>query len=239
MDRKKPKISVVIPAFNEEASIGFVLDGVHTVLKSMNLPYEIIVVDDGSLDRTKEVAKARNVILIENGKNRGKGHALKRGLIQTKGELVVTMDADGSHKPKDISALLYPFFNGDDCDSVFSVRFHNHTGKMSTSKLHLIGNKIISAITLFITGKYISDTQSGFRVFKREILRNLALSSSRYEIESEILIKLLKNGHRIREVPIDCAGRFMGNTRISSFTDGLRILKVMLLSVFLRSSSNE
>lgn len=230
----KPEVSVVIPAFNEEASIGLVLDGIHAALKEMRLSYEIVVVDDGSFDKTAEIAKDRSVTLIENGGNFGKGYALREGLVRSKGGIVVTMDADGSHRPGDIRLLLSPFLNGDDCDSVVGVRFHNHTGRMSTTRLHLLGNKIINAVVMFLTGRYISDTQSGFRAFRRRTLRKLALSSSKYEIESEILIKLLRNKSRVREVPVDCRERNTGNTRISSFTDGFRILRVILLSVFSR-----
>ena len=228
-----PFVSVIIPAFNEEDNIGFVLDGVHGVLKGMGLPYEIIVVNDGSFDKTAEIAKEHDVVLINNGKNRGKGHALRRGFRRARGGLVVTMDADGSHRPGDIRLLLQPLLNGDDVDSVVGVRFHNHTGRSSTTRLHLLGNKIMNAVILFLTGRYISDTQSGFRAFRRQTLEGLVLRASGFEIESEILIKLLRKGCRLREVPIDCRERISGDTRIESFGDGFRILKMVLRTFFL------
>lgn len=225
-------VSVVIPAFNEEDSIGFLLEGIHDVLKAMNLHHEIIVVDDGSFDRTAEIAKGHDVVLINNGRNLGKGYALRRGVLRAKGHFVVTMDADGSHEPGGVQLLLHQLLNGDDVDAVVGVRFHDDEGKRSTTRLHVLGNKIINVVILFLTGRYVSDSQSGFRGFRRDALKKLALSSSGFGIESEITIKLLRNGFRTKEVPIRCRKRVGGNTKISSFSDGFRILKVILRSVF-------
>jgi len=225
-------ISVVIPAFNEEHNIGFVLQSTHEVLKKMGLPYEVIVVNDGSMDRTTDVAKEHNVILVNNGKNLGKGAALKAGFIRAKGQFVVTMDADGSHQPEDIPALLNPILKNDDVKATIGSRFVDDVGKNSTTKLHLIGNKIINALILFLLGRVISDSQSGFRAFKREALKKLALSSSRYEIESEMTIKMLKNDFIIREVPIRCKQRKAGSTKVNSFNDGFRIFKAIIKAIF-------
>jgi len=130
---RAPVISVVIPAFNEEDNISHVLQGTHRVLKDTHLPYEIIVVDDGSTDRTAEAAKEHKVVLIDNGNNIGKGGALRAGFLHAKGHFVVTLDADGSHRPEDISVLLHPALNSKDVDAVVGNRFANHEGKRSTS----------------------------------------------------------------------------------------------------------
>jgi len=228
----EPLISVVIPAFNEEQNIGFVLRGVHEVLGKMGSSYEVIVVDDGSVDKTAEVAKEHNVVLINNGENAGKGSALKAGFLLARGRCVVTMDADGSHQPDDISYLVRPILDGNDVEVAVGSRFVDEMGKYSTTRLHLVGNKMINALILFLTGRYICDSQSGFRAFKRDALRKLALSSSGYEIESEITVKMLKNGFRIREVPIKCRERRSGSTKISSFSDGFKILKALLEATF-------
>ena len=229
---RDPLISVVVPAFNEEKNIGFVLKGVHRILENMGFLYEIIVVNDGSRDRTTEVAKEHNVFLISNDENVGKGGALMAGFLRAKGRCVVTMDADGSHQPQDIPHLIHPILDSDDVEVAIGSRFMDGIGKNSTTRLHLIGNKIINALILFLTGRYVCDSQSGFRAFKRDALGKLALSSSRYEIESEITIKMLKNGFRIREVPIKCRERRSGETRINSFRDGFRILKTILKATF-------
>jgi len=226
----EPYISVVIPAFNEERNIGVVLQGVREVLKKMNCLYEVIVVDDGSIDRTAEVARNHNVILVKNDRNQGKGDALKAGFLRARGAFVVTMDADGSHQPEDIPYLVQPLLN--DVDVTVGSRFEDEMGRNSTAKLHLIGNKIINALILFLTGRYISDSQSGFRAFRRDALRKIAISSLGYEIESEITIKILKNGFRVEEVPIECKKRRSGTTKINSFSDGFKILKSILKATF-------
>ena len=95
-----------------------------------------------------------------------------------------------------------------------------------------MGNRIINAAILLLTGRHTSDSQSGFRAFKRDALRELALSSSGYEIETEITVKLLRNGFRVSEVPIECRERVSGSTRISSFVDGFKILKEILRATF-------
>ena len=229
---EEPFISVVIPAFNEEQNIGFVLTNVHKTLKETSLPYEIIVVNDGSTDRTAEIVKEHNAFLVNHGRNSGKGNALKTGFVMAKGKIVVMMDADGSHRPEDIPLLIDPLLNGSEVDVVIGSRFNDETGRNSTTKLHLIGNKIINAMIFFLTGKYVSDSQTGFRAFRREILKRLALWSTKFEIESELTVKMLKDGVRVREVPIRCMKRLRGNSKVSSFRDGFEIFKAILKATF-------
>jgi glycosyltransferase involved in cell wall biosynthesis len=224
-------ISVVIPAFNEEATIGFLLDKIHNTLSDTGLSYELIVVNDGSSDRTSEATKDHDVILVENEKNSGKGVALKRGFMKAKGRFIVTMDADGSHRPAELPSLLKPLLSDDGVDSVLGVRFHNEDGRMTTSRLHLFGNKIINIIIYFLTRKYVSDTQCGYRALRKEALNFEDLTSKGFEIESEILVKLLNNGNKVLEVPINCKKRKNGLTRIRSYRDGATILKTVFKNI--------
>jgi len=227
----EPLISVVIPAYNEEHSIGFLLQRTHDVLRKEGLPYEIIVVNDGSTDKTAEIAKEYNVLLVNNEKNLGKGGSLRTGFKHAKGKLIITMDADGSHQPEDLPYLISPILKGD-ADAVFGSRFVNGKGKDTTSKLHLFGNAILNFVILLLTGKQISDSQSGFRAFTRDILKKITLTSSRYEIESEMLIKILDRKFRFIEIPINCKKRMSGSTKINSFSDGFKILKAILKAKF-------
>jgi len=229
---EEPFISVVIPAFNEEQNIGFVLTNVHKILKETSLPYEIIVVNDGSTDRTAEIVKEHNAFLVNHGRNSGKGNALKTGFVMAKGKIVVMMDADGSHRPEDIPLLIDPLLNGSEVDVVIGSRFNDEVSRNSTTRLHLIGNKIINTVIFFLTGKYVSDSQTGFRAFRREVLKRLALWSTKFEIESELTVKMLKDGVRVREVPIRCMKRLRGNSKVSSFRDGFEIFKAILKATF-------
>jgi glycosyltransferase involved in cell wall biosynthesis len=228
---KEPVVSVIIPAFNEEACIGSILLETQETLAKAGLPYEIIVVNDGSHDATTKVAKDCNVIVVENGANLGKGAAIKAGILKATGELIVTMDADGSHRPDEILLLISPILK-DYAEVALGSRFNDGNGRNTTTKLHLIGNKIINMVILLLTGKYVSDSQSGFRVYKRDALRKLSLSSSRYEIEAEMTVKTLKKGFRIIEIPISCKNRKHGYSKINNFNDGFNILKTILKATF-------
>ncbi|MEM2144500.1 MAG: glycosyltransferase family 2 protein, partial [Candidatus Jordarchaeaceae archaeon] len=185
----------------------------------------------GSFDKTVEVAKQYDVKIINGKENRGKGDALKKGFLNCKGDLVVTMDADGSHRPEDIPLLVTTVLK-DDIDAVIGSRFANGIEKNLTSRLHIVGNKIINTIIFLLTGRHVSDSQSGFRVYKRDAVKRLSLSSSRYEIESELTVKMLRNGFKIKEIPIKSLPRGNGRSKINEIEDGIRILKSILKATF-------
>lgn len=229
---KVPSVTIVIPAYNEELSLGSVIEDAKNVLRKMGLSHEIIVVNDGSHDKTPDVARRCGVALINNVKNLGKGAALINGFRRAKGDVVVTMDADGSHKAEDIPFLLHPLINGESVEATVGSRFVYDMGKRSTSSLHLIGNRIINFLILFFTRRFISDSQSGFRAYRRSALWKIALHSSGFDIESEMTIKMLKKGFRIVEVPIRCDPRRNGLTRINSFKDGFNIVKAIVKATF-------
>ena len=219
-------ISVVIPAYNEEKTIGEVLEKTLQVMESMKTPYEIIVVDDGSTDRTRTEASKYKVTLLTNGKNRGKGYALRKGFKHVRGQIIVTLDSDGSHDPKDIPRLIEPLYNG--IDIATGSRFINN--KEVTTKLNKLGNRIINAIIMTLTGKYITDSQTGFRAIKRKVLQKLNLKAQGYEIETEITVKGLKNGFKYIEIPINCKKRTHSCSKLRILQDGIKILKTILIA---------
>jgi len=227
---ERPLISVIIPAYNEEPNLGVVLGDTKNVLQNLGLSYEIIVVNDGSQDNTADIARKNGVTLINNEKNMGKGTALINGFRKARGNIVVTMDADGSHRAMDIPFLLHPFLNGVSVEATLGSRFVDDIGKKSTSSLHLIGNRIINFLIMLSTGKYISDSQCGFRAFRKNALGKIALHSSGFDIESEMIIKMLKKGFTVMEIPIRVDPRKNGFTRINSFEDGFNIVKTIIKS---------
>lgn len=226
-------ISVVIPAYNEEKSIGEVLSKTISVMESMKVPYEIIVVDDGSTDKTRQIASKYKVTVLSNGRNIGKGYALRKGFRQAKGRIIVTLDSDGSHDPREIPKLIEPLYNG--IDIVAGSRFLGTNGKNSTTKLNVMGNKIINAIIMTLTGKYVTDSQTGFRAFKKEVLKKLNLTSERYEIETEFTVKGLKNGFKYLEIPVNCTKRKHHCSKLRLIVDSVKILKAILKSKFTSS----
>ena len=222
-------ISVVIPAYNEEKSIGEVLSKTISVMENMKTPYEIIVVDDGSTDRTRQIASKYKVTILSNGRNKGKGYALRKGFRHAKGQVIVTLDSDGSHDPKEIPRLIEPLYNG--VDITAGSRFLGNR-KNSTTKLNRVGNTIINAIIMTLTRKYITDSQTGFRAFKKEVLNKLNLTAKGYEIETELTVKGLNNGFKYLEIPINCRKRKYHHSKLRLIIDSIKILKTILKSKF-------
>ncbi|MHA1362057.1 MAG: glycosyltransferase family 2 protein [Candidatus Freyarchaeota archaeon] len=229
-----PRISIVIPCFNEEKGLKYILPDIHNVMKNTNFPYEIIVVDDGSKDETRKIAQRYSATVLINSKNIGKGASLIKGFNCAKGDIIITMDGDGSHRASDIPRLIEPLLN-DHYEVVIGSRFLN-TSELVTSISHTIGNKIFNALIWIVTGKYFTDSQSGFRAFKKKVINSIKneLKSREFEIESEILIKLLKKRkkNKILELPINVQNRIDGNSKISLIKDGFKILKTIIRSFF-------
>lgn len=221
-----PAVSVVIPAFNEEQTLGRVIDSAKKELGKMGYTYEIIVVDDGSTDRTHETAFKEKVVIIRNRRNRGKGYALKIGLDSCRGDTIVTMDADGSHQPHELSRVLQPIIKNES-DMVIGSRFKGGFEDGAVKRINIIGNRLFNLLIFVLSGKLLSDTQSGYRAFSRNVLLNLNVSSAGYEIESEITVELIKKGFRIKEVPITCICP-LRNSRLRALYDGYRIMRTIV-----------
>jgi len=222
---KHSVISVVIPAYNEEKNIGEVLSKTISVMESLGSSYEIIVVDDGSIDRTLEIASTYKVTVLSNGRNKGKGYALRKGFQHARGDVIVTIDSDGAHDPKDIPEMLKPIFNG--ADVVSGSRFLG-VNKDFTSSLNRLGNFLINSLIMVLTRKRITDSQTGFRAIKKEVLEKLCLESTGYEIETELTVKTLKNGFTFQEKPIVCKKRQYHISKLRVLYDGIKILKTIL-----------
>ena len=226
-----PTISVIIPAFNEEKNIADILAQTEKSLTHLNLSYEVIVINDGSNDKTKYYASNNGAKLISYLTNHGKGYAIRKGLANARGQILVTLDADGSHRPDEIPKLIKPLLLG--ADVVIGSRFLRAHGKEVTTKLHTLGNLLFNTLILLLTKKKITDSQTGFRAFKRNTIRDIKLFSNGYEIETELTVKTLKNGFKIREEPISCDPRKSGRSKLNPLRDGLTILKTILKAHFI------
>jgi len=227
-------ISVVIPVYNEERTIGNVISNTISTMDSLRMPYEIIVVDDGSTDNTRRIATGYKATVLSNGRNRGKGYALRKGFRHAQGSIVVSIDSDGAHKPKEIPDLIHPLFNG--VDIVSGSRFLGHNGKYSTSRLNRLGNFLFNITIMILTGKRITDSQTGFRAIKKEVLKELNLTSHGYEVETELTVKGLANGFIYQEKPISCERRKYNASKLKILYDGMKILKTIFKASFAKIS---
>lgn len=232
---RRPSISVIIPAYNEEKNIGKVLSETASVMDGLYVPYEIIVVNDGSSDKTGLIASAHKALVISNGKNCGKGYSLRRALKFAQGDIIVTMDSDGEHKPTEIPDLLEPLYNG--TDLVAGSRFLGQNAYVTT-KLNHIGNMLFNIAIMCLTGKMVTDSQTGFRALKRSVLDFLNLESDGYEIETEITLKSLRSGFVLGEKPICVERRKYGQSKLKLIRDGKKILDTILKASLGRINNN-
>ena len=228
-EQKKIFVSVIIPVFNEEVTVGDIVTRTKKTLDNLKIKYEVLVVDDGSDDRSADIAKERKVRVLKDG-HKGKGFALRSGFRYAKGELVVTIDADGSHKPEEISLVL-KFLIENRADFVVGSRFSNsETNKTKITKINRVGNRLLNNITGYLTGVKISDSQSGFRAIRAALIKRMKLRSRGYEVESEMLVKALRMGARVVETPISFDQRTVGNSKLDPLRDGTRILYAIISS---------
>ncbi len=195
--KNKMKICVLIPAYNESKRIGNLVSQILT-LKEIT---EIVVVDDGSFDSTYEEAKKAGATVLKHEKNKGKGAALRTGFSYVKGKdlsAVITMDGDGQHNWREIP-LFIEIFKKSGADIIVGSRMQKCK---DMPLIRYLTNRFTSFVTSLIGKCKVTDSQSGFRLISIDVLKKLELSSSNFEIESEVIIKAGRKGAQIKEIPI-------------------------------------
>ncbi len=223
-------LSVIIPVYNEELTIGNIIDRTKKALRQIGFPFEIIVVDDRSSDRSREVAKSHNGKIYCLGEHLGKGYVLRAGFSKAQGDIIITIDSDGSHRPEELQEVLTPVLENK-ADLVIGSRYLNHK-RVATRKLNAFGVRIFNYLIEIFTGVAVTDSQSGYRAMKREVLNKQKLYAREYEIESEMLVKTVKAGFRVAEVPISFEQRTYGHSGVDPVWDGSKILYSIMLAHF-------
>tara|TARA_B100001121_G_scaffold305666_1_gene323568 strand:- start:255 stop:941 length:687 start_codon:yes stop_codon:yes gene_type:complete len=222
------KLSIVIPCFNEVKTIEKIL---LNIKKFYINEKEIIIVDDGSTDGTKEVLqnlKDKNEIkLIFLDKNYGKGFALKTGFKEASGEIVITQDADLEYDPRDYEKLLIPFKESD-ADVVYGSRFLGARYNRLHYFSHYLANKILTFLCNVVTNLNMTDMETGYKVFKKEVINSIEINEKSFGVEPEITVKLAKKGFKFFEVPISYNGRSYSEGKKITAKDGI----VALICIF-------
>ncbi len=220
------KLSVVMPVYNEKDTIAEILRRVLTT----GLASEVIVVDDGSTDGTAAVlTKLRadeKVKVITVPKNRGKGAAVRVGIEAAKGDLVLIQDADLEYDPRDIPNLLKPIEEGL-ADVVYGSRFLGGP-RRPTMYWHAVANHMLTFFTNILYNNILTDMETGYKLFKREVLEDIRIRSNSFDFEPEITAKLLKKKARIFEVPISFNPRDYSDGKKIGFVDALAALWALL-----------
>lgn len=211
--------SLIIPAYNEEEAIGLVIEEYYSCVD------EIIVVDDGSKDKTYEIAcnyQDANVHVFAHTHNQGKVGALLTGVRKSTGEIIVFTDADCTYPARYIPDFLRELNRG--ADLVLGVR---NIEAHHIPFFNRIGNVIFSTMATYISGKYISDGQTGYRAFRREMMDELLVSAKSLEFETKMTVRAAKLGYLISEVPIEYRER-VGTSKLHPIRDGYRMFRALL-----------
>jgi glycosyltransferase involved in cell wall biosynthesis len=230
----EPRLSVVIPCYNERETI---LEVVRRVREAYPTEKEIILVDDGSTDGTREVLKAQiePIVskLIYHDRNRGKGAALRSAFAAVTGNIILIQDADLEYNPADYGKLLNPIIS-DQADVVFGSRFVGADPRRVLFFWHSVGNRLLTLLSNAFTDLNLTDMETGFKVFRSEVINQIDIEEDRFGIEPEITAKTARLGCRIYEVGIAYQGRTYAEGKKINWRDGLRamwcILKYNLVS---------
>ena len=224
-DTAPQNVTVILPAYNEEVSIGSI------VLLTRFYADKVIVVDDGSLDRTAEIAKKAGAEVVVHKANMGKGGALKTGFkaaVEMGADVIVTMDSDGQHNPADIPKLIAPIIEGD-ADIVNGSRYLNGLGK-NTPIYRRVGQTVLDRVTDISSGVKITDSQSGFRAFAASTINRFRFDAQGMGIESEMLADAGKAHLRIKEVEIGVRYDVECST-LNPINHGLEVLVMVLKDI--------
>ncbi len=216
---------MVIPVYNE---INFI-DEVIRAVKDTSYEKEIIIVDDYSTDGTREYLKGlqdQDIITIFHEKNQGKSAALRSGFTHAKGDIIIIQDADLEYDPREYPKLLGPILDGK-ADVVYGSRFLGGPHRVFYF-WHYMGNSMVTLLSNIFTNLNLTDMETGYKVFKRDVLKDIKIESNRFGFEPEITAKIARKRYRIYEVPISYYGRSYEEGKKITWRDGLKAFFTIL-----------
>ncbi len=240
MESAKPmRLSVVVPVYNERLTLPEILERIQAVA----IPKEILIVDDGSTDGTRDVlrrletelAEARRAGMFDEkneirvfyqDRNRGKGAALRRGFAEAAGDIIVVQDADLEYDPRDYPKLIAPILEGK-ADAVYGSRFTGFP-KRVLYFWHRLGNTFLTLVSNVFTNLDLSDMETGYKALRADLVKRIPIRSNRFGVEPELTAKLAKLHARIYEVPISYSGRTYAEGKKIRWTDGVAALWTIL-----------
>jgi glycosyltransferase involved in cell wall biosynthesis len=215
------RLSVVIPVYNEVNTVEQIVEAVQAV----DVEKEIILVDDGSSDGTRQklegLAGRNGVRVLLHEHNRGKGAALRTGFAAATGDLVIVQDADLEYDPGDYPRLMQPILDGR-ADVVYGSRFAGGESRAAIRFWHYLANRFLTFLSNCFTNLFLTDMETCYKVFRREVIQGITLEEDRFGFEPEITAKLARGGWRIWEVSISYRGRSARQGKKIGWKDGLR-----------------
>jgi len=221
------RLSVVIPVYNEKETI---LGVIEDVLRQQEV-HEVIVVDDGSKDGTRELLKEHKpdsrVKLIFHERNMGKGAALRTGFAEAEGEVMVVQDADQEYDPSEYRALIMPIIRGE-ADAVYGSRLSGGRPQRAYMFWHKVGNNLITLIANILYNTTLTDIETGYKMVKTSILKQITIKSKGFAIEPELTAKILKRRARVYEIPISYYGRTYAEGKKIRWYHGLEAIWTLI-----------
>ena len=224
--KEKSSLTVIVPVFNEATTIEEIIRRV----ENTGLVSEIVAVDDGSTDGTRDILgqmeKKKRIKLVLHDKNQGKGAAIRTGLREAAGDLILIQDADLEYDPRDYPALLQPIQEGL-AEVVYGSRFLG-AARRPILFWNMLANKILTLVTNILYNNILTDMETGYKMFKREVVQGLNLRAKRFDFEPEFTAKILKRKYRIYEVPIRFTPRFYGEGKKIKMKDAFEAMWALL-----------
>ena len=222
----QPRLSLVMPAFNEEGTIATALE------RCLTQPFvlEVIVVDDGSTDKTVAILETIDdprVRVIQHSQNQGKGAAIRTGITAATGDYVGIQDADLEYDPADLVRLLVPLIQGL-ADALYGSRFMSNDYHRVLYYWHSVGNRLLTTASNMMTNINLTDMETCYKVFRRDLIQSIPLHENRFGFEPEITVKLARRNVRIYEVGISYAGRTYAEGKKIGWKDGFSALRCLV-----------
>lgn len=235
------RLSIVVPVYNEIKTISEILRRVLKARLPKGVQKEIIVVDDGSSDGTREILKKfkhPKVKIFYHPRNLGKGSALRTGFSKVTGEIVTIQDADLEYNPEDFSRLIKPIIDNH-AQVVYGNRFANYPLRLwgankTVLPTHWVGNRTLTLLTSLFYGVWLNDMETCYKLLRRDVLQNLKLKAERFDIEPEITSQILKKGIKIIEIPIQVEPRTHSEGKKISWRDGFAAILTLIKYRFQR-----
>src|SRR3954463_12785111 len=232
-------VSIIVPVYNEFRTVRAVIDRLLTI--DLPVPREILIVDDGSTDGTRDVlvrAEAEGVqaTMLFAERNGGKGSAIRRGLARATGTIIAIQDADLELDPQQLAALVAPIVRGD-AVVVFGSRFL--LGATGAPWVSVAANRVLTGLTNLLFGSSLTDMETCYKIMRADVARSLALTADRFDIEPEITARLLRAGHRIHELPVRFDPRSRAQGKKIGWRDGVRAVQVLVTERFRRNPKSQ